>query len=646
MWSDNQTDRDLLNFQHVADIAAERIFGAAGQPLSIGISGGWGMGKSSMMELLRIAIQDRIAESRAVDKASRAHGAPGVTETVRFVHFNPWTYQGFDDTRAALMETITRALADHAEKNKATLADGVLDKVWGLVRRTRWFRVAGMAGGAGWALYTGDPMPLMIGSAATAAGGLLDGDLSSEDAKKLKAAYESLSKEGKTLFDEKKEKEQKGSATTPPKAIDEFRADLQSTLADMNVTLVVLIDDLDRCLPETAIGTLEAMRLFLFLKRTAFVIAADEEMIRESVRIHFRGAQLSEPMVRSYFDKLIQLPLRVPPLGTQDVRAYLMLLFIEASHLDEAAKDDVREKMSERLGQTWTGARLDRAFVLETIGEECPADLRARIALADRIAPILTNSAEIRGNPRLIKRFLNSLSLRIALAQRQKVTVDEEVLMKLLLFERCGTADAYAALIALVNSASDGRPAKLRDMEQQIRSGADVKLDRPWDEPFVKEWLALDPALGEKDLRAAAYISRDNIPIISGPEELSAEAVDLLDALLSATQPSPPLANKVKELPYREASVIMDRILAKAKDETRWGIPPILNAALDVAGADTRLAAELSSFLNERPSSQLEPGIVPRLARQAWAPELFRLWSNRTDLTAPMKKTLAKELKA
>lgn len=59
MWSDNQTARDLLNFQHVADIAAERIFGAKGQPLSIWISGGWGMGKSSMMELLHIALQQR-----------------------------------------------------------------------------------------------------------------------------------------------------------------------------------------------------------------------------------------------------------------------------------------------------------------------------------------------------------------------------------------------------------------------------------------------------------------------------------------------------------------------------------------------------------------------------------------------------------
>ena len=36
-------------------------------------------------------------------------------------------------------------------------------------------------------------------------------------------------------------------------------------------------------------------------------------------------------MVINYFDKLIQVPIRVPPLGTQEVRAYLMLLFVENS---------------------------------------------------------------------------------------------------------------------------------------------------------------------------------------------------------------------------------------------------------------------------------------------------------------------------
>ena len=45
------------------------------------------------------------------------------------------------------------------------------------------------------------------------------------------------------------------------------------------ITLVVLIDDLDRCLTETIISTLEAIRLFLLPKNTAFVIAADNDMI-------------------------------------------------------------------------------------------------------------------------------------------------------------------------------------------------------------------------------------------------------------------------------------------------------------------------------------------------------------------------------
>ena len=72
MWSDNETVRDLVNFSHVAEIAAERIIGARGEPLSIGISGDWGVGKSSMMKLLRISLDGR------------------TDLNVRFVEFNAW----------------------------------------------------------------------------------------------------------------------------------------------------------------------------------------------------------------------------------------------------------------------------------------------------------------------------------------------------------------------------------------------------------------------------------------------------------------------------------------------------------------------------------------------------------------------------
>ena len=89
---------------------------------------------------------------------------------------------------------------------------------------------------------------------------------------------------------------------TPPQAIHAFREHFKKILKELDVTLVVFVDDLDRCLPPTVIGTLEAMRLFLFMDRTAFVIAADDKMIKEAVRIHFKEARLDDDLVVSYFD--------------------------------------------------------------------------------------------------------------------------------------------------------------------------------------------------------------------------------------------------------------------------------------------------------------------------------------------------------
>ena len=91
MWHDNETERDFLNFGGVSDTVAEMISQAAGRPISIGVSGAWGVGKSSMIKLIRAALE----------KQNRA-GAPRLI----FVEFNAWLYQGYDDARAALMDVI------------------------------------------------------------------------------------------------------------------------------------------------------------------------------------------------------------------------------------------------------------------------------------------------------------------------------------------------------------------------------------------------------------------------------------------------------------------------------------------------------------------------------------------------------------
>ena len=47
-------------------------------------------------------------------------------------------------------------------------------------------------------------------------------------------------------------------------------------------------------LPDTAIDTLEAMRLLLHVERTAFIIPTDEGMIRSAVRAHFKDAEIRQ----------------------------------------------------------------------------------------------------------------------------------------------------------------------------------------------------------------------------------------------------------------------------------------------------------------------------------------------------------------
>ena len=117
-----------------------------------------------------------------------------------------------------------------------------------------------------------------------------------------------------------------------PEQMDAFREEFEELLhqADIN-RLAVLVDDLDRCMPETAIKTLEAIRLFLFVPKSAFVIAANEDMIEYAVRQHFPDMAVatgSATYARNYLEKLIQVPFRLPSLGYTETHIHITLLLV------------------------------------------------------------------------------------------------------------------------------------------------------------------------------------------------------------------------------------------------------------------------------------------------------------------------------
>jgi len=615
MWADIETSQDFLNFRISAGLAAEMILDAKGKPLSIGISGGWGVGKSSMVKL----IEEELLAAKS--------------KKIVYLTFNAWLYQGHDDAKAALMEEISQKLLDRAEHDKTFVV-----KAKELLARVQLFRLLRLGLEAVMTLKSGLPVSAITAGAETAFNHLLSGDISAEDVLKVEEFAETYKDDTKGLLKPKKKPE------SPPQMIHAFRNHFESLLKDLDITLVVFVDDLDRCLPPTVIGTLEAMRLFLFMERTAFVIAADEKMIKEAVRIHFAGASLDDDLVVSYFDKLIQVPLRVPPLGINEARAYLMLLFSENSELSPERKEQVRSAVNARLAESWKGDLVNPEFVLGLV-PDCPQLLRDELAVADQLARQMVTSRRIAGNPRLIKRFLNTLSIRKKLATIYKIEVDDSILAKVLLFERCATRGAFEFLVELVNNAFDGKPVKMKALERVARAGAEVSYDGfdAWkaDHTFVEEWLKLDPALGDIDLRGALHVGRESLPVVSDDERVSKPAAEIAKEMMALrVKGSDHLKDRYCKLIPDERKYVMDKLLDRAAVESHWGLPDILWGLSLAADADADAAKRLVDFLSRRQTPMLTPSIVVRIRTAGWGREVTEEWSQRANLPGPLKKVL------
>lgn len=293
------------------------------------------------------------------------------------------------------------------------------------------------------------------------------------------------------------------------------------------------------------------------------------------------------------------------------------------------------------LRQTWQGKRVDRAFV-QSLHDALPDELIGQFDTADRLAPLMTTASGIVGNPRLIKRFLNALAIRMTISNAQGVGVDEAVLAKLLLFERLGNPKAYAELVTAASASDVGKPAFLAEWEEKANAGETLALSPPWDDAFVREWLTLPPRLADQDLRGALYVSREHAPLITPEDRLSSEAAELLAALLQHPDMAAGLEDRLTRVPRAEITIVMDRLLDRARQEQQWGVPPILEACLVVSEADPPQGLRLAAFLRERPPVQIQPNIVPKIGDQPWATGVLDAWDG-SAVSRPVKTAIKRQ---
>jgi len=602
MWNDVETTKDFLNFTVVAKTAAQLIRDADNEPLSIGVSGNWGAGKSSLVKMIGASLKEEDASG----------------EKYLFIEFNAWLYQGYDDARMALLQTVADNLLSVAEERETCI-----DKVRSFMERINWFRAGKLAAPVLTGAVIGGTVGGPVGALAGAVGGLFKGEgkPTAEDLGKLKETYEDIEPQLAKLLNQKEIK-------SLPKEIAALRNAFSEILTELNVTLVVLVDDLDRCLPPTAISTLEAMRLLLFMPRTAFIIAADEQMIRNAVRAHFGGADLSDELVTSYFDKLIQVPMRVPRLGATEVKAYLMLLLADLAKRRGIITEDICEKgyrfISSALSKSWSSG-LSRKM-LEAAYEDDAVKISREIDLADQLSPLMATADHIAGNPRLIKRFLNNLLIRETIAKAQGMTLCFEELVKMQLFERCASPAAFEFLAKEIYESDDGMPVFLQNLESEVASGGEYKAPDPsWDNSFVTEWLKISPPLADIDLRPLLYLSRDRTISLASYDELSPQAQELLAALIASKRRNPVLTKSIQAVGEIEAERILTRLSRRARND-QFDMAS-LHRVLHIPEAFPRLGNACATLFSEIPPGKRKASLIPLVKGKEWAAATLAVWS-------------------
>lgn len=440
LFDDNPAARDLLGFTGVAD-AVVRVLTAGGlDPVTVGIQGAWGGGKSTVLNL--------VAEQLALIRH------------VLVVRVDPWEFDDSHDVRGTVIALILNALEEQVSSEDADLEPSrrneVVAKLDELRRRIAWGRVA----------------KVIITSAATW----------TPDIKGLVDALTPTSPK-----DDKKAKDK-------PQSMTGFRKDFGALMAgELGFTkVVVLVDDLDRCLPAATVATLEAIKLFLSVPKMAFVLAADEDLVRASVDKHLDGLKEGDFAAR-YTEKIVQLPISLPILTQQDAEAYVALLLAgDLQMTGEQEKSMVRRAAERRRAGT--------APYVVLAEDGAPGPTAEVLSMAATVATGL--SADMWQTPRAVKRFLNNLSIREHIAQAAGADLPLAVLVRMYVLELRHLVE-FRLLAA---APADERATLLLEWERwgTDKDGATKPEQVGAD---TKAWAATRPSLADRSAEIDRYLS-------------------------------------------------------------------------------------------------------------------------------------------
>jgi formylglycine-generating enzyme required for sulfatase activity len=314
--------RDDLGFSDFRPALVE-ILTTAETPLTVGIFGPWGSGKTSLLQMLQRDLDEKHAED---------------TETV---WFTAWKYDRHEALWRAFILRVLDALqpgelAPEATKTARRRHDELVRKLdrleESLYREVEWKEVGRLV--ADWSRL----LPEAGKAAGELAAALIPGGdvvrrilralaAGDKDSPDLPGAAGAIRREVHQHF--------RAQLTSMEQFETTFQEALKLALGGRR--LVVFVDDLDRCLPEKALEVLEAIKLFLEVPGTEFVLGMDAGVVERGIETRYGtlfrpegrdGEERSErgelPITGSaYLQKIVQIPFHLPALAVEDLEGFI-----------------------------------------------------------------------------------------------------------------------------------------------------------------------------------------------------------------------------------------------------------------------------------------------------------------------------------
>lgn len=604
MWSDNESISDYIDYSHLIKAVTSIIDNEDLLPCSIGIFGDWGSGKSSLMKMIESQYQEQ--------------------ESVLVIKFNGWLFEGYDDAKTVLMGSIVDEIIARRKFSEKALKIGAK-----LLKKIDWMKLAGSAGKYGLSYLTLGPI------------GVAGVSLTDALSKMKEVDYESYIK------DKQSKDEEENPDDTLRSNIQEFHKNFEKLIEETKIEkIIVFIDDLDRCSPDTIIGTLEAIKLFLFTKKTAFVIGADERLIKYAVRRRFPEVPGENMEVgRDYLEKLIQYPIRIPPLNIIELTTYINLLFSKlycsADVFEEVRGNVLGAKQTKGFDFIFNQSNLSEFF------SDVEPEFEDAIALCSQIVPVL--GVGLNGNPRQAKRFLNAMLIRINMATAKGIILKRRVLAKLMLLEyfkpetftnfhdiQSVNGGSIPLLGALEKSQNQDDRAEITNDKLTLSPEQKLLMEDKW----VAEWIKSEPRLEGENLQKYFYFSRDKLAITAvNLQRMTPKAQEVIQKLLSdskAVQTS--VLRVLNNLTASEAASIFEALTQKVRQEENLTNSTAFKALFNLCREKPELKSQIITFLLKYPDNKL-PLTTPvltesllKLSHSSAYSQLLRKWSTSSNV--------------